>query len=247
MEESSIAPALLPDPSHHRQAAALWRRWRERRQQSPRKAVAPPSAAEMPARVWRHYRHFAWVASEQRLIVLLLGFLAASDGIVWSQALALRRKPPVVVRAAPSLKEEEEAFFRVPEISYDQLSFFLNGCLPLLYAEGSEGHPLLPLAEGLVAPEIYSEAEHRLDGAARAVRSNRMTQSLTLTGLDNVVSDGASGRAAADASGYLTVTLHGSLARFFPWRAHVLLEANPPSRLNPYPFYLLRLQPETHD
>ena len=43
----------------------------------------------------------------------------------------------------------------------------------------------------------------------------------------------------------MTVTVHRAEAQFFPWRARVLLEVNPPSRLNPYPFYLLRLEQRT--
>lgn len=202
-----------------------------------------PAAVEMPPAVWRHYRAFSWVIHEQRIVLLILGFMLAAAGSTWSLALRLRHKAPVVVRAAPSLRELAAAFYGVPEISYDQLAFFLNACLPLLYSCGAEGHPLLPLLQGLVAPEIYDGAERRLNRAAADLRSNGMTQSLTLTSLANVVADAASGRAAADVRGFLTVTVHRSSAQFFPWEAHVLLEANPTSRLNPYPFYLLRFEP----
>jgi hypothetical protein len=45
--------------------------------------------------------------------------------------------------------------------------------------------------------------------------------------------------------GYLTVTVRHAEAQFFPWRARVLLAVNPVSRLNPYPFYLLRCEERT--
>jgi hypothetical protein len=148
----------------------------------------------------------------------------------------------VVVRSAPSLKETALAYYGVPEISYDQMAFFLHGCLPLLYAADDAGHRLLPLAQGLVAPEIYTEAEHRLNQSGRAVSTNQVTQSLTLTGVGDVMADARSRRAAAYVRGYLTITVRHSEAEFFPWRGQVLLEVNPVGRLNPWPFYLLRFE-----
>ena len=178
-------------------------------------------------------------------MMLILGFAAAACALVWSVALNLQRKPAVVVRAAPSLKESAAAYYGAPEVSYDQVAFFLHGCIPLLYATDDDGHAMLPLAQGLVSPEIYGEAEHRLNESGADVAANRMTQTLTITGLTDVVADARSGRAAARVRGYLTVTMRRSEARFFPWRARVLLEVNPVSRLNPYPFYLLRFEQRT--
>ncbi len=200
------------------------------------------NAIPLPPVAWRHYRHFAWVIHEQRLLVLVLGFLLAACALVWSLAWHLQRKPAVVVRAAPSLKEAAAAYYGIPEISYDQMAFFLHGCLPLLYAADDGGHRLLPLAQGLVAPEIYTAAERRLDQSAPAVLANRITQSLTITGVSDVVADAPSRRAAAYVRGYVTVTLRHTEAEFFPWRAHCLLEVNAMGRLSPWPFYLLRLE-----
>jgi len=196
----------------------------------------------LPPAAWRHYRHFSWVIHEQRLLALVLGFLLAACGLVWSLAWHLQRKPPVVVRSAPSLKEVAAAYYGVPEISYDQMAFFLHGCLPLLYAADDGGHRLLPLAQGLVAPEIYTLAERRLNQSAPSVVANRITQSLTITGVGDMVADAPSRRAAAYVRGYVTVTVRHAEAEFFPWRAQVLLEVNAMSRLSPWPFYLLRFE-----
>jgi hypothetical protein len=201
-----------------------------------------PAEITLPPAAWRHYRHFAWVIHEQRLLVLVLGFLLTACGLVWSLAWRLQHKPAVVVRAAPSLKEAAAAFYGIPEISYDQMAFFLHGCLPLLYATDDGGHRLLPLAQGLVAPEIYTAAERRLNQAGPAVLANRITQSLTITGVSDVMADAPSRRAAAYVRGYVTVTVRHAEAEFFPWRAQVLLEVNPMSRLSPWPFYLLRFE-----
>ena len=147
--------------------------------------------------------------------------------------------------STPSLKEAAARFYGFPEVSYDQLAFFLHGCLPLLYAADDSGHPLLPLVQGLVAPEVYREAERRLDGSGPAMLAHRMTQSLTLSGVSDVIADAKSGRAAAYVRGYITVTVRHAEAEFYPWRAQVVLAVNPASRLNPYPFYLLSCEPRT--
>jgi hypothetical protein len=205
-------------------------------------AARLPSEARLPPVVWRHYRHTAWVVHEQRLLVLALGFVLAACALVWSLAWHLGRKPAVVVRAGPSLKEAAAAFTGVPEISFDQMAFFLHGCLPLLYAADPDGHRWLPLAQGLVAPDVYGAAERRLAASGPAIREHGMTQSLTVTDVEDVVADGPSRRAGATVRGFLTVTTRDSAARFFPWRAQALLEVNPVSRLSPWPFYLLRLE-----
>jgi hypothetical protein len=246
--DAEISPGgAEPDASHRLQAAALWRRWiaRRRRPAAAQAADGVPKQVPLPLATWRHYRHFSWVIYEQRLMLLILGFLLIACGLIWSMALRLQGKPPVVVRAAPSLKEAAAAYYGVPEVSYDQVAFFLQGCLPLLYATDDGGHAMLPLAQGLVAPEIYSEAERRLNQSGADVEANGMTQSLSITGMTDVVADAKSGRTAAHLRGYVTVTVHRAEARFFPWRARVLLEANPVSLLNPYPFYLLSLEQRT--
>lgn len=229
-----------PDDSHRLQAAAIWRRWRTRPTAVESARPEVPGNVPLPAVAWRHYRHYSWVIYEQRLVLLVLGALLAAGVLVWCMALRLRDREPVVVRSAPSLKEEAAAFYGTPPISYNQLAFFLNACLPLLYAIDGAGHPLLPLVQGLVAPEIYGAAEARLDKAAKDVTTHAMTQSLAVSAITGVVADPASGRAAAYVRGTLTVTARSAEARFFPWRARVLVEANPVSRLNPYPFYIVR-------
>src|ERR1019366_2868056 len=145
-----------------------------------------PETVPLPPDAWRHYRHFSWVVHEQRIILLVLAFFLAAGLWIWCLALNLRHRPPEIVPAGPSLKEAAAAFYGAPEISYDSLALFLQGSLPLLYATDEAGHPLLPLAQGLVAPDIYRKAEERLDASSAQVRKNRMTQSLTLAEIDDV-------------------------------------------------------------
>ncbi len=235
------------DEAHRLQAAAFLRRWDLRRRfaRKPAGAAGVPGSADMPGEAWTHCRHFSWVIHEQRLVVLILGVFLAVCIAVWALAFDLGGRRPVVVRAGPSLKEAAAAYYGVPDVSYDAVAFFLNGCLPLLYSIDDSGHPLLPLAQGLVAPEVYGDAERRLGAAGPDVQANRMTQALALTGVTDVVTDARSGRAAAYVRGYLTVTVRHAEAQFFPWRAQVLLSINPVSRLNPYPFYILRCEERT--
>lgn len=246
-QEGAGPGAVIPEASHHLQAAAFLSRWRNRLRRAAPKPAADrvPARVELPSAVWQHYRSFAWVAFEQRLVLLVLAALLVCCALVWTLALHLEKKTPVVVRAAKTLKEASVAYYGSPQVSYDQLAFFLHGCLPLLYTATDSGHPLLPLAQGLVDPEIYRAAEQRLNAAAADMKANQMTQSLTLTGLADVVADSQSGRAAAYVRGYLAVTVRSTGVTFFPWRAQVLVEANPVGRLNPYPFYVIGFDSKT--
>jgi hypothetical protein len=234
-----------PDSPFRLQALAIWQRWRARRPAVRAAPPAVPDRAPLPPFAERHYRAFAWTVGEQRLFALLLAALGAACGLVWLAAEDLRTKPPVVVRAGPTLREAADAFYGVPEISYDQVVFFLHGCLPLLYEADEDAHPWLPLAEGLVAPEIYDAAERRLSSADVVRRRHHLAQSLTLAAVDRFVADPKLGRAAAEVRGELVVTPRDAAARRFPWRGIAVLAVNPGSRLNPYPFYLLSLDTRT--
>lgn len=227
--------------SYRLQAAAILDRWRARRRPVPAAPVDVPERAELPPPVAARYRSYAWVIHEQRLFALVLAALAAAAGLVWAAALQLRHKAPLVVRSGPTLKEAAAAYAGSAEISYDQVAFFLHASVPLLYEANESGHPWLPLAEGLVAPQIYEGAERRLSASDAIRRSHRMTQSLAIDSIDRFVADPDLGRAAAEVRGRITVTAAGAEAREFPWAAQVILASNPSSRLDPYPFYLLDL------
>lgn len=203
-----------------------------------------PDRITLPRAVAHHYRALAWVEHEQRLVVCLLAALFAGCGLIWLQAARLAHKPALLVRAGPSLAEAAARFRRSEDVPYDQLAFFLNGCVPLLYADREGGHPLLPLAEGVVAPEICREAEQRLSAHAPERAARAISQFLALETVTDVIVDAKAGRAAARLRGRLVVTARGAPARELPWAAHAVLAVNPGSRLDPYPFYLVLLQPE---
>jgi hypothetical protein len=230
------------DQSFALQAAAIVGRWRGRAPRTQLEPTVVPDRAALPALAEDRLRSMAWVVHEQRLAGLLLAALIAATVMVWLAAVDLAHKPALVVRAGPGLKEAAQAFNRRPELAYDQLAFFLHGCVPLLYASQSGRSPLLPLAEGLVAPEICRDAERRLAAHQAAMAAQGMSQALTLTEIVNVASDVGAGRAAAELAGYLTVTTRQGQARSFPWRGRAVIAANPGSRLDPYPFYLLSLE-----
>src|ERR1017187_3496227 len=97
----SAAVSAAPEASHFLQAQSFLGRWRNRRKRSPppSTAEAVPVAITPPENVLRHYRNFAWVIHEQRVVMLVLVFLAATTGWVWVVAIRLEHKPPVVIRA----------------------------------------------------------------------------------------------------------------------------------------------------
>jgi hypothetical protein len=224
------------------QALALWRRWRSR--PPPYSPAAPPvpDRVPLPALAERRYRQYAWTRCEQRLFAVMLAALCAAGGLVWIAAWRLQAKPAVVVRAGPTLKEAAEAFYGIPEISYDEVVFFLHGCLPLLYEAEEDRHPWLPLAEGLVAPDIYDAAERRLASGDAARTTHRVSQALSISAVEHFVADPKLGRAAAEIVGQLTLAVGDAATRRFPWHGRAVLAVNPGSRLNPYPFYLLSLE-----
>jgi len=201
-----------------------------------------PDRVSMPRAMLRHRRAFSWVACEQRLFLLVLGSLVAASVMVWALALRLRHKEPLFVRATESLREAAAAYYNGADFAYDQLALFLAACLPLLHAVDEDGHPLLPLVQGLVSPEIYGESERRLLAAGKDISAHEMTQALTIEGITDIVTDRNTRRAAAYVRGYLTVTVQRTEAQIFPWRAEVLVEASPASRIDRYPFHLLRCE-----
>jgi hypothetical protein len=239
-----ITAVEAPAAPHRIQALQLLSRWRSRAAAVPPAAAADcvPPLVPLSGAARTHYQRFAFVVCEQRLLVMLLAAAAAAAGIVWSLALRMHAKPPLVIRGAPSLKEAAAAFYGAPEVSYDQVAFFLHGCLPLLFAAGREGHPFLALDEGLVAPEICEAAARRLGASRQGMEGGGVAQHLEITSVGDLDSDPGSGRAAASVEGRLVVIVRDREARFFPWKARVLLERSPGGRLNPYPFYLARLE-----
>lgn len=203
-------------------------------------SVAPP----LPPAAESHYRAFAWVVHEQRLMALLLGAVAAAAGCVWLTVAALRERPAVLVRAPLSLREAAAQAADGTDIAYDQLAFFLQASVPLLYQSEMGRHPWLSLAEGLVSPELCQEAERRLQAHAADMSTKGLSQTLVLTDITDVVADAAAARVAAQLDGTVRVSAAGLPARDFPWRARAVLTANPRARLNPYPYYLLSLETE---
>lgn len=198
----------------------------------------------LPSGVEQHYRAFAWVVHEQRLMALLLAGVAAATGWVWLTAATLQSKPPVIVHAPVSLREAAAQFAPAGEISYDQLAFFLNGCVPLFYAAEGNRHPWLSLAEGMASPEICRDAERRLDAHAADMAARNLSQCLIVSDIVDVVADHETARVGARLTGILRITSPGEPTRDFPWQAKAVLTDNPKGRLNPYPYFLLSLDPE---
>ena len=199
----------------------------------------------LPSLITKRYFKFAWLLHEQRIIALMLFFLGFATIVVWVLVFKLDIKPTLVIRASASLKQEAIAFTGTPAVSYDQLAFFITAVLPRLYTVDETGYPFLLLLQGLVDPALLTITESGFVASATDIKSNHMTQTLTITAVSDVVADEKLGRAAAYVKGYVSVTLHHNEALFYPYRAQVLLAVNPVGLLNAYPFYVLKCEEKT--
>lgn len=196
----------------------------------------------LPAVIQGHFRHYAWTVYLLRLLVVNLLVLLIATGSVWFFAYRLGVKQPLLARAPLSLKQKAEAYYTINEVTYDAVALFLATTLPLLQAVDDGGYPLLGLTRGLVSGKIYETARAGMDRDLAKIRKNMIHQHLQVTRVMNVLADPDTRRIAAYVKGYLVVTIQkGSTPPvFIPYRAHVVLEQNPPSKLNFAPYFLLQ-------
>lgn len=192
--------------------------------------------------IQRRIFDMAFSIHEQRLVGVILALLFLASGCVWTINYELSKKQTFVLRAPLSLKQEAQKLTGSVSISYDQLAFFIIAVLPRLYSVDENGYPFLPLIQGLIDPSIISHAEAGFNQLGSELKSNHMTQTLTVTAINDVIADEKLGRAAAYVKGNVCVTLNQARVLFYPYRAQVLLAVNPVGLLNPYPFYILKCE-----
>lgn len=195
----------------------------------------------MPAVVTGHFRHYAWTVYLQRLLMANLAILIVATVVVWVMAYRLNTKQPLLVRAPQSLKQKAEDYYKLDDVTYDSVALFLTTTLPLLQAVDDGGYPMLGLTRGMVSGKIYEAARQGLERDLPKIRKNMIHQHLQVTRVMNVLADPKSRRIAAYVKGYIVVAIQkGSTAPVvIPYRAHVVLENNPPSKLNPSPYFLV--------
>lgn len=198
--------------------------------------LGAPLAAEI-----KRYAFVRWLLRLLGASLALNAFAAAV--LVLAGVLAMRRPPQHLV-AEPSLKSAASALFgHDTQVNVDDLLLYLNTVLPLLHRLDDRGAPDLPLLRGLISAREYEIAAAEAARDVALARKNFVVQSLILTRVDDVAADNDHGRISAYVRGYLAILVQStSRAVVLPYRAEVLLEMAPPSRLNRFPFVLIKRQ-----
>ena len=212
--------------------------------QAPDTDGVTPLTTPLPAAMQGHFRHYAWTVYLLRLLTACLIVLLLTTITVWAVAVHLDSKEPLLVRAPPSLKQRAEEYFQLTEVTFDSVTLFLATTLPLLRAVDDGGFPMLSLTRGMVSGKIYERAQAGLARDLPKIQKNMIHQHLQVTRVMNVLSDNKTRRLAAYVKGYLVVAIQKGTAStiFIPYRARVVLETNPPSKLNPSPYFLLEME-----
>lgn len=154
------------------------------------------------------------------------------------------QRPPMVMVAPDSLDESERTLFGADtEVSVDDLYLYLNSTLPLMHQLDETGAPNLLLLRGMVAPELYEEAAFELAKSEKQAKKNFIVQNLIITRIQDVVVDKERGRVNAYVKGYLAIIVQSRGKNvILPYRADVIMDMQPPSRLNRFPFQMLKRQ-----
>lgn len=212
-------------------------------------AISPAPSGAPPSIVQQHFKHFAFTTYILRSMAAMMVALLIANVAVWFAAHQLSSKPALLYRALPSLKAQADAHFKMDDVSFDSVAFFVTSTLPLLHGVNDGDYGPLELARGMVAPSIITEARQSFERDMGVIRKNMIHQNLYITEVTHVVSDPKTRRVGAYAKGWLVVAVRkgATPAILIPYRADVVLEANPPSKLNPSPYYLLRREERIND
>ena len=190
----------------------------------------------------KELKRYAYVKWLLRVLTVSILINVAVVAMLFVAGLLAGHRPLVQVTARPSLAAEAEAFFgSETKVSADDLLFFLNTVLPLMHRIDDRGNPELPLLRGMISPKEYERVEKEMVRLSDLAKKNIAIQNLVVTRVEDVEQDSSGSRISAYVRGYLAIIVQTS-NRFtvVPYRAQVLLELNPPSRLNRFPFVLLK-------
>ena len=187
-------------------------------------------------------KRYAYVRWLLRVLALSIGINYACLLVLLIAGIISGQKPAMQLNAAPSLKAESEEFFgKKTEVNIDDLLLYVNTVLPLMHRLDDRGAPDLPLLRGLVAPAVFEKADQEAKRSTPLAKKNFVIQNLVVTRVTDVVTDNDRGRLSAYVQGYLVIVVQSTNKPVvLPYRAEILLEMSPPSRLNRFPFVLIR-------
>ena len=192
----------------------------------------------------KRYAYVSWLLRVLNASILTNAFCLV---LLVMTAIMAGRRPLVQLNGPPSLRAEaQEMFGRDTEVNVDDLLIYLNTVLPLMHRIDDRGAPELPLLRGLIAPSVYEMAQKEAERGAKLAKKNFIVQNLVVTKVEEVEILRDRGRISAYVRGYLAIIIQSkNKSIILPYRAEVLMEMAPPSRLNRFPFVLIRREWKT--
>lgn len=192
----------------------------------------------------KRYAYVSWLLRVLNVSILTNAFCLI---LLVMTAIMAGRRPVVQLIGPPSLRAEaQEMFGRDTEVNVDDLLIYLNTVLPLMHRIDDRGAPELPLLRGLIAPSVYEMAQKEAERGAKLAKKNFIIQNLVVTKVEEVEILRDRGRISAYVRGYLAIIIQSkNRPIILPYRAEVLMEMAPPSRLNRFPFVLIRREWKT--
>lgn len=202
----------------------------------------PPLSPAADSAVHNEVKRYAYVRWLLRVLGLSIGINYVCLLVLLIAGLVAGQKPVLQLNAAPSLKADaEDSFGKKTEVNIDDLLLYVNTVLPLMHRLDDRGAPDLPLLKGLVSPSVFEKADQEAKRSTPLAKKNFVIQNLVVTRLTDVVTDNDRGRLSAYVHGYLVIVVQSTNKPvILPYRAEILLEMSPPSRLNRFPFVLIR-------
>ena len=191
----------------------------------------------------RHYDEMGWARGLLTQEVLVTALCAVFVVLIWAAVLRVRMRPPAMVVLPSTLAEQMEDLSAVP-IDFDILSLYLRTTLPLLnQADDVHDSSALNVLKGCVHPDILEKARRAVDAKQKVIREQGVLQNLHLGAVRKLVTDEATKRVTCYIDGFVSILYERSETGVKPVRldfcARVVLEKNTPSKLNPFPFFMV--------
>ena len=186
----------------------------------------------------KRYAFVRWLLRVLGVSAMLNVFVLLCLGMGWILA---GQRPLMQLTAPTSMREEADAFFGKTEINYDDLLLFIHTTLPLLHQIDDRGAAAMPLLRGMISPSVFEVAAREAGRATQLAKKHYAVQNLVVTRVTDIIADSKRGRVSCYVRGYLAIIIQSSGKNvILPYRAQVLLEMIPPSRLNRFPFMLVK-------
>ncbi len=238
-----MADSKLAQPSFAAGVIASLRSLLKQRRVSQTSGIASeqPALATIPHVVQAHWKHYAWNKWLLRLLGLCIFGLVVAAGAVWWTASKLNDRPALLLRGESTLKQKAEEFYHLSDVTYDSVTMFVASVLPPLHDIDDGGYPLLRMVRGMVSTKVFEEARASLEGDLQTVRKRNVNQHLRIVAVEHIDFDEAHRRIVAYVKGYFVVVFQKGEAApvFVPYRASVILDQNPPSKVNPSTYFLV--------